>query len=100
MTIQEAINYRTAFATIKRKLMDAGLDINEIKSFADLPAAVSCLVPENLQEQAEAILGDPETLASLLDAFTGAAQSGAVSLMFGNDPQNMWKNVKNFLEGE
>lgn len=89
MTLSKAITIRAAFNKIKKKLADEGCDISEIKSVADLPVVLSGVIPDNLAEQAAAILSNEEALTALLDAFSTSAARGALALLFGAPGDNV-----------
>lgn len=82
MTLSRALTIRAAFNKIKKKLADEGCDISEIKSFADIPAVLASVVPEDLAEQAAEILSNEEALTALLTAFSHSAAIGALHGIF------------------
>lgn len=80
MTLSEALSIRSAFNLMKKKLSDEGIDTDDIQYVTDLPGVLCSLVPDDLEEAAEALLGsmDEETLSALLTSFTAAASCGGM----------------------
>lgn len=80
MTLSKALSIRSAFILMKKKLSDEGIDTSDIHYITDMPAVLCGLVPDELEEAAEALLGsmDEETLSALLTSFTAAASCGGM----------------------
>ena len=94
MTLSEALSIRAAFTTMKKKLSDEGIDTSDVQYITDLPGVLCSLVPDDMAEAADALLGsmDEETLSSLLTSFSAAASCGGmVSAIMGLLPTD---NVK------
>ena len=78
MTVAEALTIRAAFANMKKKLAQSGIDTEEIHYITDLPPVLQNIVPENIAQQAEELLSNEELVNTLLSAFTQLAKSGAI----------------------
>ena len=74
----KVLTARAAFAEIKAKLSEAGIDISNVKYITDLPGVLCNILPDSMAEQAAAILEDKERLTALLGAFTTLANAGAL----------------------
>lgn len=81
-----ALSARAAFATIKSKLEDKGVDVSDVKYITDLPAVLSTILPDDLSEAfspelvkiAQELLKDEDTLTALFDALGALAPAGGV----------------------
>ena len=67
---------QSAYGTIKRKLAAAGADVSNIRYITDLAPVLAGALPDDLAQQAQALLADPDALESLMTAFTGSAELG------------------------
>ena len=69
---------KTAVEKMKSELQNAGIDVSDVKTIAQLSNVLCSILPENMANEAAGILEDPERVKSLLEAFGILADAGVL----------------------
>lgn len=72
----KAMAAKSAMEKMKNELKDIGIDLTGVRYITDLPAVLSCMLPEGMVEHAKGIIENPETVATLLSSFGILADAG------------------------